>query len=652
MLYKNKFRLFTVTFILFTHMSVYSQQHIKNDIFYLDGANSKSLFNYLECWKDSSDTSSIANATNALKDNHFKPWKTSQSLYTANSSKDLWVHLLVKNNSIKEKKYWWGIYTQSDTVFVYEKQHQKWFVVDTLDYSSNLNTRSVATRFLATNLDFSQNSNKELLLQIKNKRHASYVFFDITTGIDSLKWEATFYWKIGIFVGGFFIICLISLLSGFIVKKKIFFVYSIYLFVVIQILLQEELFIAVFPSPFFKILYRLNSLPLSLISVSLHFLTTFLLVKLLKVNLGYKETVLTYYFSFTIGFGILFTLIYFLFMDDLGFNSIIYTLFWNITYFLILLTIAINGLFIFINFKKHNRSLLGGVLSLFFLCFNPASYFFNYLGFINLYDISSPVCFYIITFSETVFLGGFIALFYRNTVENNYKLMAEKNLIYDKLMRNKLAHQKELNAAIVETQEQVFENISQELHDNAGQQLSVINFQIENLKLDFPNFTNNLSPISFSLQKLSENLRQISHSLSHNYLSEKGLIDSIIVEVSRINENKSVKFNVSIEDQKKRKFDFNEQIIIFRIFQETINNILKHAKANKVDINIITFPFFRLEIKDNGIGFDQKTKIVKNKTMGLINCFNRAKIIHYDFEIESFPNKGTKIILREDEKIK
>ena len=105
-----------------------------------------------------------------------------------------------------------------------------------------------------------------------------------------------------------------------------------------------------------------------------------------------------------------------------------------------------------------------------------------------------------------------------------------------------------------------------------------------------------------------------------------------------------------IEDQKNRKFKYNEQIIIYRIFQESINNILKHAKATKVTINIITFPLFRLEIEDNGIGFNQKIKAPKNKSMGMKNCYNRAKIIGYDFEFESFPNKGTKIILREEEK--
>ena len=651
MLYKKFARFLPIILLLFAFISAFSQRDIKSNVFYLEGANSKSLFDYLECWKDSSETSSLVNAANALKNDHFKPWKTTNPLYPSNSSKDLWVHLLVKNISQKEKKYWLGIYTQSDTIYVYEKQLEKWFVIDTLDYSSPMNLRTIKTRFLATNLDFNANSSKELLLQIKNKRHSSSIYFDITTGIDSLQWETNFYWKIGIIVGSFFIIFLISLFTGFIVNKKIFFSYAIYLFIVIQILLQEELFIAVFPNSIFKIVYRFNSLPLSLIGVSLHFLTTFLLVKLMKVNLLFKEAILNYYLGFTIGFGVLFSLIYFLFMENMGFNSIVYTLFWNSTYYLILLTIFLNGIFIFICFKKFNYSWLGGILSLFFLCFNPASYYLNYLGFINLYNISYPIYFYIITFSETLFLGGFIALFYRNTVENNYELIIEKKHIYDKLLRNKLAHQKQLNAAIVETQEQVFENISQELHDNVGQQLTVVNFQIENLKLDFPSFDNQLTPISFSLQKLSENLRQLSHTLNHNYLSEKGLIKAISVEVKRINENKSIAFNLSIDDKRKRKFNINEQIIIFRIFQEAINNILKHAKASKVEINIITSPFFRLEIEDNGIGFDQNITNSIRPSIGLKNCFERAKIIDFDFKIESTLNMGTKITLNEIEKV-
>jgi nitrate/nitrite-specific signal transduction histidine kinase len=62
-------------------------------------------------------------------------------------------------------------------------------------------------------------------------------------------------------------------------------------------------------------------------------------------------------------------------------------------------------------------------------------------------------------------------------------------------------------------------------------------------------------------------------------------------------------------------------------------------------------PFFRLEIEDNGIGFDQKIKNPKSNTIGLRNCFDRAKIIDFDFKIESFSNKGTKVILKEQDKL-
>ena len=99
MFYKNNLKLFAVIFFLFISVCDTAQHALKKNVYYLEGVHSKSLLNYLDCWKDSTDRSSIVNATNALKNNHFRSWKSTRSLYAVNSSKDLWVHLVVQNQS-------------------------------------------------------------------------------------------------------------------------------------------------------------------------------------------------------------------------------------------------------------------------------------------------------------------------------------------------------------------------------------------------------------------------------------------------------------------------------------------------------------------------------------------------------------------------
>jgi signal transduction histidine kinase len=227
------------------------------------------------------------------------------------------------------------------------------------------------------------------------------------------------------------------------------------------------------------------------------------------------------------------------------------------------------------------------------------------------------------------------------------KIYVKKIKKYNKqLFENEINFQKILNTSILETQEQLLTSVSQDLHDDAGQQLTVINFQLENLKLDYPDKTNNLTPISKSVAKLSESLRQISHSLNPNWLEKNGLIDAIKSEVNRLKKNKLITVNLKIEIGEKN-FINNEQIVLFRIFQEIINNCLKHSKATKIDINITTQKVFEMTIIDNGIGFDYNLEKEKSHSLGLENIIKRAKIINYHADIFSEKNNGCKITITE-----
>ena len=217
-------------------------------------------------------------------------------------------------------------------------------------------------------------------------------------------------------------------------------------------------------------------------------------------------------------------------------------------------------------------------------------------------------------------------------------------LIQDK--EKEIQFQKILTATVIETQKQLLENISQDLHDDAGQQLTVINFQLERLKLDLSDGDNKLTAVSTSVNQLATSLRKISHSLNPNWLENMGVINAIKAEVARINDNKHIKINIHCNDKTHLKLKKELEIVLFRIFQETINNILKHAKASKIEINIITNPKLKIEITDDGIGFNIDSEQFQN-AIGLQNCKNRAQLIHFEYKIISKINIGTTIVLLE-----
>lgn len=222
-----------------------------------------------------------------------------------------------------------------------------------------------------------------------------------------------------------------------------------------------------------------------------------------------------------------------------------------------------------------------------------------------------------------------------NKVKNYTKLIYQKDIDF----------QKELTSSIVETQEQVLNNISQDLHDDAGQQLTFINFLIENYKLDHPELEELLIPLSQSAHNLSDSIRGISHSLNNQLLLQQDLLKAIETESNRINKSGVIHISYQCSGDKSKEFSTNEKIVIYRIFQEIINNCLKHAEASEIKISVVTEPSFTLSINDNGKGFDYSDVKNSSGSLGLHSMTNRAGIIGYEIDINSTPGQGTTITL-------
>jgi len=212
--------------------------------------------------------------------------------------------------------------------------------------------------------------------------------------------------------------------------------------------------------------------------------------------------------------------------------------------------------------------------------------------------------------------------------------------------QKELDFQKTLNDTMIETQEQVLNNISQDLHDDAGQQLTYINFQIENLKLDSPELQETLAPLSQSVGLLSQSVRSISHSLNNQLILQQDIIKAIATEIERLQKNTKTDLNFSFEEKVHKLFTVDEKIVLYRIFQECLNNCFKHAKATVINIRISTEPAFKMVIADNGQGFDVATAKEMN-SLGLRNMINRAESIGYDISIITHIDIGTTITLTE-----
>lgn len=228
------------------------------------------------------------------------------------------------------------------------------------------------------------------------------------------------------------------------------------------------------------------------------------------------------------------------------------------------------------------------------------------------------------------------------------KLHIHKVNSYTKVIYEKdLVFQRTLTETILETQEHVLKDISQELHDDAGQQLTYINFLVENLKLDVPDMETPLNEVSRAINNLSNSVRRISHSLSGQQLIQQNIVHAIRAETARLGQLKGLNVHLETDNEDAKNLGSDKQIVIFRIFQETINNILKHADATEIRIGIKTQPRFTLSVADNGKGFDYPTIKQTGKGMGLFNLESRASLVGFSVHVQTSEGDGTIVNLTE-----
>ncbi len=200
---------------------------------------------------------------------------------------------------------------------------------------------------------------------------------------------------------------------------------------------------------------------------------------------------------------------------------------------------------------------------------------------------------------------------------------------------------KQLLESKLEMQEQTFDMISQEIHDNVGQILSLAKIQLGIMEHKHVADSELLENVKESISLAMTELRDIAKSLSSQRLQQLSLQDSIGQEIRRINRSGLIKISSDIQGVEKNIPD-QHKLIAFRIVQEGLQNILKHAGASDVKVSIRYMEnLMYITIFDNGIGFDPEIQLKKREGLGLQNILRRATLVGGNADIISKPGEGT-----------
>jgi two-component system NarL family sensor kinase len=236
------------------------------------------------------------------------------------------------------------------------------------------------------------------------------------------------------------------------------------------------------------------------------------------------------------------------------------------------------------------------------------------------------------------FLLGFLflMLFLQRKKSNRFIREREnmKRLFNEQLLRAQL-----------EIQEVSFNTVSMEIHDNVGQTLSLLKMQLNIIDGQKSIDRNLISEAKISVSKAMSDLRDIAKSLNTERIAMTALSEMVEHEVRRLNTTGLLNVSMKIENSEP-DIDKEKKIILFRVIQECIQNIIKHADASEVKIEFIYSPSqLEIRIHDNGKGFDFTSVSASKDGLGLHNIFNRAAIIGGEAHIDSAIDKGTLITI-------
>lgn len=216
---------------------------------------------------------------------------------------------------------------------------------------------------------------------------------------------------------------------------------------------------------------------------------------------------------------------------------------------------------------------------------------------------------------------------------------ARKNRLLFENERIKKEYEETLLNSRLEIQEYTFNYVSREIHDNIGQMLSLARLQLNGI--ESPDDIENTDEL---LGKAIADLRLLSHTLNTNHIKEKGLIPSVEELLNQFERSGKFKTHITLPEQSFHLSDDNE-LIVFRVIQELLNNISKHAQASEISIVLNKKPGEQdIIIIDNGKGFD--TQKVTSGGIGLKNISDRVAIMGGSLTINSEIGKGTSVNIR------
>ncbi len=235
-------------------------------------------------------------------------------------------------------------------------------------------------------------------------------------------------------------------------------------------------------------------------------------------------------------------------------------------------------------------------------------------------------------------LIGSLSNFLGSAIENSRLLEA---------LRQHRGELKSLTTRLFCSQEEERKRIAQELHDEAGQALTGINFMLETiiktLTPDQDDLGRTVLDVKKQINQTYQEIRRISHRLHPAILTDLGLEPALESYLSDITRYRQMDIDFKMAGFEKR-LDQETETILYRISQEVVTNTIKHSEAEFFKLFIIkSYPHIILLAEDDGVGFDPGALDKRRQALGLLSIRERVASVGGCFTIRSKKGEGTRI---------
>jgi signal transduction histidine kinase len=217
---------------------------------------------------------------------------------------------------------------------------------------------------------------------------------------------------------------------------------------------------------------------------------------------------------------------------------------------------------------------------------------------------------------------------------------------WEKQLENSQRELRNLTAHLISVREEERLLVAREIHDELAQTLTTLNMELLDLDRKLPESSAELHEITGSMAKVIDSsidtVKKISSDLRPKLLDDLGLQAAIKWHLKKLTGKGGAECNISL-DFRENHMHRNCAITVFRIFQEAVTNVVRHANASKIEVLLKEYAgSLLINVKDNGVGITEE-QISSPGSIGLIGLRERVRLCNGSIKISGAPGQGTSI---------